>query len=85
MYFNDGADPWNIEENHIRVTNFTKLSCCIWKRNYTFALFNKRANLLLKFEYTYDETFGKDNPCHNKFTFITIKIIVKLLYKSSIL
>ena len=22
MYFNDGSDPWNVEENHIRVFNF---------------------------------------------------------------
>ena len=22
MYFNDGADPWNVEENHIRVFDF---------------------------------------------------------------
>jgi len=22
MYFNDGTDPWNIEENHIRVFDF---------------------------------------------------------------
>ena len=22
MYFNDGTDPWNVEENHIRVFNF---------------------------------------------------------------
>lgn len=22
MYFNDGADPWNIEENHIRIFDF---------------------------------------------------------------
>ncbi len=25
MYFNDGADPWNVEENHIRVFNFDNL------------------------------------------------------------
>ena len=22
MYFNDGEDPWKVEENHIRVFNF---------------------------------------------------------------
>ncbi len=25
MYFNDGADPWRQEENHIRVFNFDHL------------------------------------------------------------
>ena len=25
MYFNDGSDPWNIEENHIRVFDFSNL------------------------------------------------------------
>ena len=24
MYFNDGADPWKVEENHIRVFDFSK-------------------------------------------------------------
>ncbi len=26
MYFNDGADPWNVEENHIRIFNFDDVS-----------------------------------------------------------
>ncbi len=25
MYFNDGEDPWNVEENHIRIFNFDNL------------------------------------------------------------
>ena len=25
MYFNDGADPWNIEENHIRVSQTVQI------------------------------------------------------------
>jgi hypothetical protein len=24
MYFNDGADPWKVEENHIRVFDFSQ-------------------------------------------------------------
>ena len=24
MYFNDGTDPWRVEENHIRVFDFSK-------------------------------------------------------------
>ncbi len=26
MYFDDGANPWKVEENHIRVFNFDNLS-----------------------------------------------------------
>ncbi len=26
MYFNDGSDPWMVEENHIRVFDFSEYS-----------------------------------------------------------
>lgn len=26
MYFNDGSDPWKVEENHIRVFDFDDLN-----------------------------------------------------------
>ena len=32
MYFNDGTDPWNIEENHIRVFDFQDSNCCSFIR-----------------------------------------------------
>ena len=58
MYFNDGANPWQVAENHIRVFDFSQTSSAVQKTFDTWIKFIPIFVIHMNYPYLSRRVFG---------------------------